>query len=472
MNSAVSANINIRPVIMCGGAGTRLWPLSRDAMPKQFADLFGEFTTFQGTLRRSADFGRPLVMTNVEHRFLVMRQMAEMGIEGDVLLEPVRRDSGPAILAACGAIAQEDPDCVALVMPADHVVRDPDGFINAVARGLPAALAGRLVVFGVEPTAPETAYGYIEAGEPVGQGVRSVSRFREKPCAADAEEYVAQGMFWNSGNFLFLAGALLDEYRRYEAPSAAAVELAVRDRARSGSARVLGASYADAVPKSLDYAVMERTDRAAVVELRCDWSDVGSWNALWEIGQQDEAGNVIKGEVELVDTRDCYVSSRGSLVSIVGQKNLAVICTEDAVLVADRSAAGAVKVLVERLRERGRRQADSCIDAQRPWGAYRVTDHGDGFQVKRIVVAPGGRLSLQKHRHRAEHWVVVAGEATVTVGTGVRTVRPSEHVHIPQGAVHRLENFGNVPVHLIEVQTGSYLGEDDIERLEDIYERA
>jgi mannose-1-phosphate guanylyltransferase/mannose-6-phosphate isomerase len=217
---------------------------------------------------------------------------------------------------------------------------------------------------------------------------------------------------------------------------------------------------------------MERTDRAAVVDLRCDWSDVGSWNALWEIGQSDEAGNVTKGDVELVDTQDCYVASCGPLVSIVGQKDLAVICTEDAVLVADRNAAGAVKVLVERLRLRGRRQADSCVDAQRPWGAYRVIDHGDGFQVKRITVAPGGRLSLQKHRHRAEHWVVVAGEATVTVGTTVRTVRPSEHVHIPLGAVHRLENFGSAPVHLIEVQTGSYLGEDDIERLEDVYERA
>jgi mannose-1-phosphate guanylyltransferase/mannose-6-phosphate isomerase len=241
---------------------------------------------------------------------------------------------------------------------------------------------------------------------------------------------------------------------------------------RSGGASVLGADYRDAIAKSLDYAVMERTKRAAVVELCCDWSDVGSWNALWEIGQPDEAGNVVKGETELLDTQDCYVASSGPLVAVVGQRDLAVVCTEDAVLVADRTAAAAMKVLVERMRAHGRREVDTRVEAQRPWGAYRVTDRGERFQVKRITVAPGGRLSLQRHRHRAEHWVVVGGEATVTVDAAVTKVRPSEHVHIPQGAVHRLENFGEVPVDLIEVQTGSYLGEDDIERLEDVYERA
>lgn len=468
----MKANVaNVRPVILCGGAGTRLWPASRDAMPKQFADLFGGLTTFQTALQRGAEFGRPLVMTNAEHRFLAARQMAQLRIDGDILLEPARRDSGPAIVAACCAIAEEDPNAVALVMPADHVVRDHDGFSEAVVRGLPAAMGRRLVVFGVRPTAPETGYGYVEAGQPIAHGVWAVSRFREKPCSADAAAYVSQGLLWNSGNFLFRARTLIDEYSRFE-PSASVVEAAVRGRVRSGGASVLGADYRDAIAKSLDYAVMERTKRAAVVELCCDWSDVGSWNALWEIGQPDEAGNVVKGETELLDTQDCYVASSGPLVAVVGQRDLAVVCTEDAVLVADRTAAAAMKVLVERMRAHGRREVDTRVEAQRPWGAYRVTDRGERFQVKRITVAPGGRLSLQRHRHRAEHWVVVGGEATVTVDAAVTKVRPSEHVHIPQGAVHRLENFGAVPVDLIEVQTGSYLGEDDIERLEDVYERA
>ena len=466
----MKANVaNLRPVVLCGGAGTRLWPASRDAMPKQFSDLFGERTTFQMALQRAAELGRPLVMTNSEHRYLAARQMAEVGIEGDILLEPVRRDSGPAVVAACLAIEQEDPEALALVLPADHVVRDEDAFLNAVTRGLPAAGAGRLVLFGVKPAAAETSYGYIEPGARIARGMWAVSSFKEKPCEADAERYVRRGMFWNSGNFLFRVGALIEEYRRFE--PMAAVEAAVRERVRSGVAAVLGPSYENAVARSLDHAVMERTERAAVAELSCGWSDVGSWDALWGLGLRDEKGNVTKGEVALVDTGDCYVASCGPLVSVVGQRDLVVVCTEDAVLVADRRAPAAVKDLVGLLRDRGQQQADVCADAQRPWGSYRVTDRGDGFQVKRITVSPGGRLSLQRHRHRAEHWVVVSGEATVTVGDLVRTVRPSEHVHVPRGAVHRLENFGDGPLTLIEVQTGSYLGEDDIERLEDIYER-
>lgn len=468
----MKANVtNIRPVIMCGGAGTRLWPVSRDAMPKQFANLFDGHTTFQTALRRGADLGRPLVMTNCEHRFLAARQMAEVGIEGDILLEPVRRDSGPAVAAACLAIAEEAPDAIALVLPADHVVRDQDGFVDSVMHAAATAAAGRLVVFGVRPTGPETGYGYIESGPDIGRGVWAVSRFREKPSAADAQKFVARGMLWNSGNFMFRVGALIDEYRRFE-PTFSEVEQAVRERSSSGLAALLGSSYARAKAISLDYAVMERTARAAMVDLCCDWSDVGSWSAVWELGQPDDSGNVSRGEVEFMDTEDTYVASCGPLVSVAGQRDLVIVCTPDAVLVADRRRSAAVKSLVSRLRQKGRPEADSCSDAQRPWGAYRVTDKGEGFQVKRITVAPGGRLSLQRHRHRAEHWIVVGGQATVTVGSEVRIVLPAEHVYVPRGAVHRLENFGKDPIELIEVQTGSYLGEDDIERLEDIYERA
>jgi mannose-1-phosphate guanylyltransferase/mannose-6-phosphate isomerase len=444
--------------------------VSREALPKQFADLFGGLTTFQCALQRAASFGRPLIVANVEHRLLVMRQMADIGIDADVLLEPTRRDSGPAVLAACTMVAK-DHDGLALVMPADHMVASCEGLLDAVRTGLAAALAGRLVVFGVRPTAPETGYGYIESGKPIDVGVREVTRFWEKPGSGDAERCVAAGMLWNSGNFLFLARALIDEYRRYE-PTATAIESAVENGKHSGNVSVIDAGYADAVARSLDYAVMERTRRAAVVHLEAGWSDIGSWNALWEIGTQDEAGNVVRGDVELIETEDCYVAGGRPLVCVVGQKNLAVICTEDAVLVADRNAGSTIKMLVDRLRKRRRPEAQSFVDVQRPWGRYRVNDRGDGFQVKRITVAPGGRLSLQRHRHRAEHWVVVSGEATVTVNADVWRVLPSEHVHIPLGAVHRLENFGSSPLELIEVQTGGYLGEDDIERLEDVYERA
>jgi mannose-1-phosphate guanylyltransferase/mannose-6-phosphate isomerase len=467
----MKANIaSVRPVIMSGGAGSRLWPASRDAMPKQFSDLFGKRSTFQLAIARGADFGRPLVMTNATHRYLAARQMAEVGIQGDILLEPVRRDTGPSIAAACLAICEDDPEALALVLPSDHFVRDDEAFSDAIACALPAALAGRLVVFGVRPSSAETAYGYIEAGEVVADGLWSVLRFREKPCLVDAAEYVSRGMLWNSGNFLFRADVLVNEYRRFE-PSLGAIEAAVRARVRSGGVAVLGPSYADARAISLDYAVMEHTKRAAVVELSCGWSDVGSWNAIWELGQHDVMGNVSKGEVELLDSERCYVATCGPLVSVVGQRDLAIVCTHDAILVADRAAAAGVKALVEQLRIRRRPQADTGVDVQRPWGSYRVTDGGSGFQVKRITVVPGGRLSLQRHRYRSEHWVVVSGEATVTVGDNVRAVRPEQHVHVPQGAVHRLENFGLIPVELIEVQTGSYLGEDDIERLEDVYER-
>ncbi|MBN8934869.1 MAG: mannose-1-phosphate guanylyltransferase/mannose-6-phosphate isomerase [Rhizobiales bacterium] len=463
----------IRPVILCGGAGARLWPASRDTMPKQFAALLGERSTFQETVLRAGacGFGRPLIVTNQAHRFLAERQLADLSIAADILIEPSRRDSGPAIAAACLALTRSDPDGLALVLASDHVVRDTQAFHHAIAGGVAAAEAGRLVTFGVVPTRPETGYGYVEPGCLIAGAASTVVRFAEKPCVEKAAEYVAAGLLWNSGNFLFRADALLGEYRRFDPETLAALCTALGSSTASGGAVLLGPEYAHATAQSIDYAVMEKTSRAAVVRLSCGWSDVGSWDALWGLGAKDADGNVTNGVVELLGSRGCYVMTNGPLVSLLDLDGVVVVATDDAVLVADRRRSGEVKQLVEQLRCHGRSQADAHSRVHRPWGWYRVLDGGNGFQVKRIVVHPGGRLSLQKHRHRAEHWVVVCGEATVTVDDRREIMRSNEHVHIPLGAVHRLENFGVEPVELVEVQSGSYLGEDDIVRLEDVYNR-
>jgi mannose-1-phosphate guanylyltransferase/mannose-6-phosphate isomerase len=328
------------------------------------------------------------------------------------------------------------------------------------------------VTFGVIPTHPETGYGYIDVGPPVAAGVATVTRFAEKPTTEKAKEYIAAGMLWNSGNFLFRAGTLIDEYTRFDPSTMAAIDAAVDDSTTDNGCTVLGANYERATPRSIDFAVMEKTNRGAVVPVKCGWSDIGSWDALWGFGNQDQLGNVVSGEVELVDSRNCFVSTSGPLASLVGMKDVVVVVNDDAVLVSKRNRSGDVKVLVDQMRRNGRCQADAHARVCRPWGWYQVTDAGKQFQVKRIVVNPGGRLSLQKHQHRAEHWVVVNGLATVTVDGRVESLKPNEHAHIPLGAVHRLENLGNVPVELVEVQTGTYLGEDDIVRLEDIYNRA
>jgi mannose-1-phosphate guanylyltransferase/mannose-6-phosphate isomerase len=473
MNMTTIKMTAIRPVILCGGAGARLWPASRDTMPKQFAALLGDRSTFQETVLRASTygFGRPLVVTNQAHRFLAERQLADISIVADILIEPSRRDSGPAIAAACLTLARSDPNALALVLASDHVVRKPQAFYRAIGGAMPAARQGRLVTFGVVPMRPETGYGYIDPGDRIAGAAAAVVRFAEKPSAEKAAEYVAAGMLWNSGNFLFRAAALLDEYRRFDPATVDALCAALGSSTISGAAMLMGADYARATAQSIDYAVMEKTDRAAVVPLSCGWSDVGSWDALWGLGAKDPNGNVISGVVELLDSRNCYASTSGPLVSMVGLDEVVVVATDDAVLVADRRRSGEVKQLVEQLRRNGRSQADAHSRVHRPWGWYQVLDAGNGFQVKRIVVHPGGRLSLQKHRHRAEHWVVVSGEATVTIDEGHQIVRPSEHVHISLGAVHRLENFAREPVELIEVQSGSYLGEDDIVRLEDAYAR-
>ncbi|MDB5580499.1 MAG: mannose-phosphate guanylyltransferase/mannose-6-phosphate isomerase [Bradyrhizobium sp.] len=471
-----SMNRRIIPVIMCGGAGTRLWPASREAYPKQFLSLFGSRSTFQHTVLRVSDatlFERPVVITNTAYRFMVLEQLAEIGIEADILLEPMRRDSGPAIAAGAAFAQMRDADAVVLALAADHVVRDADAFVAACGHGLAAAEAGRIVTFGVAPERAATEYGYINPGEAISGEVRSVAEFVEKPDPATAAGYIELGYLWNSGNFMFRASVLLDEYRNADADSLQAVTVAV-----TGAGRDLGfvtldpESFGRARAISIDYAVMEKTARAAVVPVSCGWSDVGSWHAVWELSDKDVHGNAAQGTAVFEDSRNCNVSSDRALVALEGVDDLVVVATQDAVLVSRQQDANGLKRLVAKLKLVAPEVTEAHIRVHRPWGSYQSVDNGDRHQVKRIIVKPGGRLSLQKHHHRSEHWIVVRGAARVTVNELVKTVHENESIYIPIGAVHRLENPGRIPLELIEVQTGSYLGEDDIIRIEDDYQRS
>lgn len=466
----------IRPVILCGGSGTRLWPSSRSSCPKQFIALFGGLSTFQQTLLRVADaglFGRPVVVTNKDHRFLVADQLEALGIDADVLLEPQVRDSGPAALAGARYIADQDGEtALVLALAADHMVRDAEGFRQACRQAVSVARAGYIVTFGVEPASPATCYGYVKPGRAITAGGRRVARFVEKPDAPAAERYVGEGFLWNSGNFLFQAGMLLSEYEAHEPQTAAAVGLAVAAlQADLGFLRLDAAAFARAETRSIDYAVMERTARAAVVAAAFDWLDVGSWSAVRDLHAQDEAGNAAHGTAAFVDARANFVSSDGPLAAVVGLDDIAVITTPDAVLVARRDDAAGVQALVERLKTSHPALTREHRQSLRPWGSYRSLDLSERHKVKSITVKPGGRLSLQRHHHRSEHWIVVRGTALVTIGSEVRPVHENESVYIPIGAVHRMENPGKIDLEIIEVQTGGYLGEDDIIRLEDIYNR-
>ena len=465
----------IIPLIMCGGAGTRLWPASREVRPKQFLPLFGMRSTFQDTLSRVSDatlFERPIVITNTSYRFMVLEQLAEIGIEADVLLEPMRRDSGPAI-AAGGAFAEiRDGEAVVLALAADHVVRDTSAFVAACRQGLVAAEAGKIVTFGIKPERPATEYGYIRPGEVISGEVRSVATFVEKPDPATAAEYVKAGYFWNSGNFMFRASVLLDEYRRMDPDSVQAVGNAVTKAGRDLDFVTLDPeSFGKAKVISIDYAVMEKTSRAAVVPVACGWSDVGSWHAVWELSDKDSQGNAAQGTAVFEDSRNCIVSTDKALVALEGVDDLVVVATQDAVLVSRQKDANGLKRLVAKLKTVAPEVTEEHLKVHRPWGSYQSVDMGDRHQVKRIIVKPGGRLSLQKHHHRSEHWIVVRGAARVTVNETVKTVHENESIYIPIGSRHRLENPGKIDLELIEVQTGSYLGEDDIIRIEDDYRR-
>ena len=471
----------IVPVLLAGGAGTRLWPVSRDALPKQFLPLVGPRSTYQESLLRVADaalFAPPIVITGADFRFFARRQAEDVGVDATVVIEPRRRDSGPAVAAAAALAKSRDPDAVVLALAADHVIGEPEKFRATCLTGLKAAEAGCIVTFGITPSAPKTSYGYIRRGKPIGEqggqgGVNAVDAFVEKPDAATAARYVAEGYLWNSGNFLFRADVLLAELARYEPAMAAAAEAAVAGATSDlGFLRLEPKAFAAAPQKSIDYAVMEKTDRAAVVEGNFRWSDIGSWDAIFDIAKPDESGNVVHGAVVTVDARDCVIHSDERLTAVLGAKGLVVVSTPDAVLVMPRERAQEVRELVAQLKNARRPEATDHRRVHRPWGYYDSIDAGDRFQVKRIVVQPGGTLSLQKHHHRAEHWVVVRGTAEVTIGSEVRPVHENESIYIPIGAVHRLANQGKIPLELIEVQTGSYLGEDDIVRLDDVYKRS
>ena len=471
------------PVILLGGAGTRLWPVSRATLPKPLAPLIGDESLLQQTARRVIACAAPEHVITVgarAHDFMVRRQLAEVdpAFGGHRLLEPSGRNTAAAIaLAALHAGRRFAAEAVLWVCPSDHLVTEPAVLQRAVKVALPVAEAGELVTFGITPARPETGYGYIRAGAalPAAAAVRRVARFVEKPERALAEALLAEGdCYWNSGIFLFRADRILAELGAHAPAVLQAVEQAYAAlREMPGGAFEMPQDAYDAVPAApIDKAVMERAERIAVLPCDPGWSDLGSWQALWERLPQDGSGNAVSGLAFLDASEGCLVHAESRLVACAGLRDIAVVETADAVLVADRHDADAGRRLVALLQQAGRAEATAHAEEQRPWGSFRVLHEGPGFKVKEIVVAPGGRLSLQSHEHRAEHWVVVAGTAQVTVDEDVMTLQPNQSVHVPLGARHRMENPGEVPMRLIEVQCGDYLGEDDIIRYEDIYGRS
>ncbi|HWG30651.1 MAG TPA: mannose-1-phosphate guanylyltransferase/mannose-6-phosphate isomerase [Steroidobacteraceae bacterium] len=471
----------LTPVILSGGAGTRLWPLSRELHPKQLLALTGDRTMLQQTVLRLDGLAAsaPVVVCNEAHRFLVAEQLRQLGVEPRALvLEPFGRNTAPAIaLAALAAVAKGAREAnaaepVLLVLPADHVIRDVPAFQKAVRTALPAAEQGRLVTFGIVPTAAETGYGYIQHGAADG-ALHRIARFIEKPSPERAREFVKSGdYYWNSGMFMFRASRYLEELERY-APQIAQVCRAVFQAAQTDLdfTRVDKQGFEACPSDSIDYAVMEKTADAVVVPLAAGWSDVGSWAALHDATESDSRGNVVRGDVIVEDSEGCYLYSESRLVSAVGLKDHVVVETKDAVLVAPRDRVQDVKKLVARLKEQGRYEHSLHREVFRPWGSYDSIENGPRFQVKRLSVKPGATLSLQMHHHRAEHWVVVSGTARITRGEEVFLLEENQSTYIPIGVKHRIENPGKIPLHIIEVQSGSYLGEDDIVRFEDQYGR-
>ena len=470
----------LQAVLLSGGSGTRLWPLSREAYPKQFLPLAGEDSMLQATWLRVAPIAPsapPIVIANEEHRFLVAEQLRLVGVSNPaIVLEPVGRNTAPAIAAAALQAMAAGDDPLLLVLPSDHVVRDAEAFRAAVQAASPAAEQGALVTFGIVPTAPETGFGYIqaEAGQAApGEGVRKVLRFVEKPDAGTARRYLEEGgYYWNSGMFLFRASRYLDELRKFRPDILEATTRAFEAAKRDGDfVRLDRDAFAACPSDSIDYAVMEKTGDACVLPVDIGWNDVGSWSALWDVSEQDDAGNAHHGDVIAVDSRDSYAYAR-RLVALVGVDNLVVVETDDAVLVARKDRVQQVKDVVAKLKSDRRSQAALHREVHRPWGSYDSIDMAEGFQVKRIKVKPGARLSLQSHARRAEHWIVVRGTARVTRDNDVFELFANQSTYIPIGAKHRLENPGSETLELIEVQSGDYLGEDDIVRYDDAYGRA
>ncbi|WP_390894002.1 mannose-1-phosphate guanylyltransferase/mannose-6-phosphate isomerase [Photorhabdus temperata] len=469
---------SVVPVIMAGGSGSRLWPLSRELYPKQFLKLDGEFTMLQTTVQRLNELSieSPLVICNEEHRFLVAEQLRQLGkLAHNIILEPIGRNTAPAIaLAALTALqtASEREDPLLLVLAADHVIRDEETFIDVVRQAIPCAEAGKLVTFGIVATHAETGYGYIRRGAKQ-EDAFDVVQFVEKPDVMTAEQYLQSGeYYWNSGMFLFRASRFLDELKAFRPDIHSACVAAVGTvNPDLDFVRVDKSAFLACPSESIDYAVMEKTADAVVVPLSAGWSDVGSWSSLWDISEKDDDGNVFIGDVLQHNSSSNYVYSENNLVSLVGVKNLVVVQTKDAILVTDQSQVQDVKKIVENLKDSGRSEHRLHREVYRPWGRYDAIDKGQRYQVKRITVRPGESLSTQMHHHRAEHWIVVAGTARVTQGDKSYLVTENESTYIPVGVIHTLENPGKVPLEVIEIQSGAYLGDDDIVRLDDRYGR-
>lgn len=465
----------ILPVIMCGGSGTRMWPLSRESHPKQFLPLISERSSFEEALRmlaRPEIFAPPVAITNREYRFLVGEQMERAGVQGVIVLEPMRKDSAPAVAVAAEIAYRREPGAVVAMLAADHSILDREGFVALCAKAAETAAQGYIVTLGVKPDHPATGYGYIRPGAAIDEHAFAVDAFTEKPDAARAREFMDAGYLWNSGNFFFRADVMRAEIEAFEPAIAEAARAALAGAKGDLDFLVLDRnSFARAPQKSIDYAVMERTTKAAVLPADVGWSDIGSWSAVRELSSPDADGNVVRGKGVVMDASNVYVRSDEGLTAVVGVSDVIVVNTGDATLVVAANAANKVKDLVDRLKSEGRREPLEHRRVYRPWGYYQTIDAGDRYQVKRISVKPGASLSLQKHHHRSEHWVVVRGAADVTVGDERRLVHENESIYLPIGCVHRLSNPGKISLELIEVQTGSYLGEDDIVRLEDRYNR-
>lgn len=471
------------PVVLSGGSGTRLWPLSRSSYPKQFLSITEKKTLFQLTLERIhslnqalSNFQNPIIVTNENHRFIVAEQLRQAKTSAEILLEPIARNTAPAIAAAAELALSRGEDPVLLILAADHVIEQQEAFNQAVVVGLSAAESGKLVTFGIVPTAPETGYGYIKAQQKVEQSeLKSypVAEFVEKPNRATAEQYVADGSYlWNSGMFMFKASTYLQELEKFNPAIAQNAKNAIQSCKNDlDFIRLDKESFEQCPEDSIDYAVMEKTEHAVVVPLNANWNDVGAWNSVWEVSQKDENGNSLRGDVIAQDTRNSLIHAETRLVSTLGVENIVVIETADAVLVAAQSKVQDIKKIVEKLKSNQRCEIDAHRKVYRPWGSYDSIEHGSRYQVKCIVVNPGQKLSLQMHHHRAEHWIVVNGTAKVRKGDETILLTENQSIYIPLGETHALENPGKVPLELIEVQSGSYLGEDDIVRFEDLYGR-
>ncbi len=475
----------ITPVILAGGSGTRLWPLSRELYPKQLIDIYNENTMLQNTLLRlnkNSDIGSPIIVCNEEHRFMTAEQIRQIKIPPHaILLEPVGRNTAPAIALAalkatqCPENGNEEDDPVLLILPADHVIENIPQFHDAIRAGFEFARQGSLITFGIIPDMPETGYGYIKKGETIeeGTGAAKIDRFVEKPDLETAKSYLESGEYcWNSGMFMFSASTIIAELEIHAPEMMAACREVMADGVQDLDFLRLGLEGFKKIPSdSIDYAVMEKTSKGIVIPFSAGWNDLGSFDALWQTGQKDAENNVLKGDILTYDVKESYISSESRLVAAVGMEKFVIVETKDAVLVSPRDRVQDVKKIVEQLKQKSRDEAVSHSRVYRPWGSYETMDIESRFQVKRITVKPGAKLSLQKHFHRAEHWTVVSGAALITRGEEEVLLKEDESTYIPLGYVHRLENPGKIPLELIEVQTGSYLGEDDIVRFDDVYGR-